>query len=131
MLYPFTVIADPSANDYAINPGSLMCFPFTLSAGQTLTLLIVHTAMGRQDFSLRCWVSRNNGGSEIVRQPYNAAHWAPARTPTERITICDEAIAHTVTADTVMAIPPGPYVANVLNLVNSPNSFAFLLTDAG
>ena len=129
MLYPLNIITelDPS-NLYMINQGSLIAFPFTVGSGQSYDIAITHTRP-TQDYSLRAWVSGPDpGGEELIVSPQSVAFWNPRRNPNliEVVTVHD--IAVPPPGPMSIAVAPGNYHVNVLNLISMLNGFAFSLT---
>lgn len=128
MLYPFETITEPSDDDsYAIPSGCGKAFPLNLESEERLNIIVVHTAMGVQDHSLRVWVSRQVGGAEVRFDPPNATYWHANRNAQEIVMAYDESLDRPEGYS--IALEPGAYFVNVLNLINSANTFSFLLTE--
>lgn len=129
MLYPLTVAPDPvRPNQYVIPNGNLYAFPFTVAEGEAVNVVVAHTGIGKQDHSLRVWVSAEPGHNPVVDRPIHVVNWYPNRDAREYVTVYDSALAPP-TVPGPLAVQPGTYFVNVLNLTNSENSFAFELTD--
>ncbi len=126
MMYPYTVIDEVSPNNiYTVDSGSMLAFPITLGEEGVFEITPQHVAMGIQDHSLRLWVSREIGGPTLGRGPTERIH--PNRTPKETLKVYDAALD--APDGLALALEPGDYYVNVLNLVNSRNALSFLLTD--
>jgi hypothetical protein len=128
-LYAWTRIDTPSPNNiYTVDHGQLVVFPITVEAGQKREITVTHVAVGIQDHSLRVWMSRDfDVGGQTLGETLPTRFWHPNRTPTEKVTVYDR--NEEAPAGFTIALDPGTYLLNVLNLVNSRNAFAFVLTD--
>jgi hypothetical protein len=126
MLYRFT-LSEEGAFEYHIDPGAGIAFAFTLAPSDVKNVIIVQIAPNTQDNALRCWVSHQMGGTQVVEYPINVAFWHANRVPNEIITVYDQALPPPVGA--ALPLAPGSYYVNILNLTNEKNAFSFVLTD--
>lgn len=130
MLYPLTTFTTLRSDDtYVIPNGNLFAFPFTIGEGEAKNIVVVHTAgTSNQDHSLRAWVSTEAGGTVLYDAPAFVQMWHPNRNAAEYVTAYDRGI-EAPQAPMPLALAPGDYVLNVLNLSNRQNVFAFVLTE--
>lgn len=126
MLYPLTLDPSPALdNSHLVQPGCLLAFTLDLAPGMSIDIVATHLAR-TQDHSLRLWISRAPGGESVDHAKPSVAFWHPNRTPTEIVRVQDAALA--VATPATLAVPPGRYWLNALNLVNSVNQFRLTLT---
>ncbi len=113
---------------FKLNSGSGRAFAFSIAEGETKMAVVVHSFLGQQDFSLRCWISRSMAGSALILPDPNETLWHARRVSRPIISIYDEALERPE-LDLSAAVPPGDYFINVLNLTNSANEFIIQLTE--
>jgi hypothetical protein len=116
----------PFANGmYEVLSGNVAYAPIAIGPGDAFEFTVTHVSP-TQDHSLRCWLSGvPNGMSLTERLPLN--YWHANRTISEKVVIHDlsrSPIAPAPGRLGTIAVPPGPYFLNVLNLVNAANVFA-------
>ena len=121
-LYP-TIDIDPSVQGRQTSPqGSLALIPITIDPGQAVRVVLLQTGPA-QDFSMRAWVSVLPDGVSVSTDSVSA-YWSLPRMP-DMFILHDVAVTPDATAFRTIPVPPGSYVLNILNLVNSENTFSF------
>lgn len=130
MLYPTRLITETTPNhNYKIPNNSLYAFALTIGDDEAKNIVLMHTALDRQDFSIRAWVSRDVAGSEVVFIPHSVSFWHPNRSPHEIITIFDKNMT-VPDVSAPLGLEPGDYFLNILNLSNAENSFSYFLDES-
>lgn len=126
MLYP-VVNMDVPEGMHEVPSGHLAVAPLPLAASAALRIIVVQVSR-TQDHSLRVWISREPGGVSIAYAPISVAYWHANRAPDEVVVLHDDSVPNP-TAHPAIAAPPGDYVLNVLNLINSPNVFTVAVSE--
>lgn len=134
MLYPINVLIYPSMyNQFTLNPGSLGVIQIVLNSGGSMVLemnqLIYNPHHMPQDFSMRSWISMQQGGNPVVDAP-PASSWLLTALQKRIITIYDAFAGIGPYEGISIGLTPGNYWLNVLNLVNETNSFFLEITGA-
>lgn len=127
MLYP---IQHETATGFPtlINPGHLVVIPWTLSSETILEISVVHTAPKEfQDYSIRVWLSQYPGSNSLFYIPSNMIVWHPNKIGTDPVVVYDENLPDP-DFFAMGSLSPGNYWINILNLVNTENSFSCVLT---
>lgn len=125
-MYDSTLIDTPAPNNiYTVEHGRLVAFPLTITEGQAVRIVTAHLAVGIQDHSLRVWVSSDIGGISVARGANE--FWHPNRNAQETVAVYDRSMV--APDENGIAVEPGTYYVNVLNLINSRNAFSFVLTN--
>lgn len=125
MLYPTTTVdlaAMPAMN--LLEPGSLLVIPLTVAPGSGLLCSMLQLSP-TQDYSLRGWLSRLPCGLFL---PTNTSYWHFDRYNEQQVAIYDRArdpLPATLGNLYPLAVAPGAYCLNILNVVNSENIFSF------
>jgi len=102
--------------------GALAISPFTVANGQYVKMVAIQTAP-TQDFSMRAWISRLPEGPSEGTNHYTR-HW-PINRIAEIVVIYDRNLPVPDIVGRLIAVDPGDYYVNILNLVNEENSFSF------
>lgn len=109
---------------YHVAPGSLISLSFTLPELETIRFRAVRTA-DTQDSSIRCWLSREPGGSSIELIHPVSSYWHLNKVNVMEIVLANTPtpILNPYTTSYVIRGEPGLYYFNALNMVLSENAF--------
>ena len=122
-LYPTTILDAESAGlrPNPIPSGSLIVIPIDMTTVAMTQVMLVQVSY-TQDYSLRTWLSLHPDGLAIAGViPILKTAGIPLV-----IHIADQILPPDVNA---IAVEPGQYMLNVLNLTNEANVFSFSKTD--
>jgi hypothetical protein len=111
-----------------IPSGQLGVIPFTVASGGhivlTMNQLIADPDHRPQDFSMRGWISNQQGGNPVIDSPAADANFNITAMQKRIVVVYDLLSDAPATEGINIGVLPGSYWLNILNLVNEPNSFA-------
>jgi hypothetical protein len=132
MLYPVVDFAYPPTDGlYSLPQGNMGVFQFTVAPGQRIMFKMAQVIGNYenipQDQSIRCWVSFIKGGASVHETPITAKQWHLSALLRDDIVVYDSTSVEVEPPTIGIPVEPGAYWLNVLNLVNQPNMFSFVL----
>jgi hypothetical protein len=133
MLYVITDFTYPQDyNQFTLDSGKLGCIQLVLESGGSIELVMNQLRISEyhhpQDLSIRCWLSDQKGGNPL---PDATNQWILSALQRRVIAVYDTFAGLGPFDEKIqVALPPGTYWLNVLNLVNESNSF-FLTVSTG
>lgn len=130
-LHPLIYPETDDYNRYKVPNGTCAVFPFSIGDEEIKKIILMHTDIEQQDFSLRVWIAKEPGGEEIMFYPLGIAWWHMNRNPHHIVAVYDEGYIPPEDMNFVLPVPQGNYFLHILNLTNRINSFSYFLDDAG
>jgi hypothetical protein len=128
-MYDAEIITETAPEDrYELEAGRAVAFPLTIGAGEAKRIIGIHTWLNAQDHSVRVWVSSEVSGLPLG--PTVSEFWQLNRVAGETVLVHDEdRVVTERTAKGPIAVPPGTYYVNFLNLVNTKNGFLYRIEE--
>lgn len=124
--HPFTIQDLTPGGTFQLPPGTMLSSQFTLGVSDSLTVNIVKMGSS-QDWSIRCWFSREPAGPSIELVKPILSYWNPNRIGLFFVclhTTPEPTSQESYPTYSMRAPQPGVYYLNVLNLSNEPNAYA-------
>lgn len=124
-LYETTIEQTDTGGDYDVAPGCQFSFELNLTDSIEITVL----QMGAdQDFSLRCHISKEPGGTSVDLSTPIVSWWSARRVENFKHVLwtSSEPATGLIPLHKVQ-LEPGTYYLNVLNMSNELNEFRVIL----
>lgn len=123
--YPYTILTELDPRGFVnILEGQLVCIPVEITS--QLHLTTIHT-VPVQDFSIRCWLSQQPGGTGVDPRAPVIGYWHPLRLVLNGFSFLTPGTISSLREPVPfysLEVKPGSYYLNCLNLINERNQLA-------